>query len=162
MQTQDDGYAGQLVADPPLRPADVVLRDTHGRRCHLGRFRTETVTALFFGFTDCDDVCPTTMADLAAARRALPAALASRVEVVFVTVDPCRDTLQVLDRWLGRFDAGFVGLRGTLGLVHRAERSLYSAQSSVEQPTGGRDHHAGPSHSSTGHGETEVSHSGSV
>lgn len=163
MRTADDGYAGRLVADPPMRPASVVLRDTHGRAYPLDRVGQVEVVALFFGFTRCGDVCPTTMADLAAARRSLPASLAQRVEVVFVTVDPRRDTRQVLDRWLDRFDPRFVGLRGPLALVHQAEDSLYAAQSSVDRPTGGDDHHhSGSSESPSRRDGYEVSHSGSV
>ena len=163
VNSRDDGYAGTLVADPPLRPADVVLRDTRGAPHPLDPDGQQGVTALFFGFTHCEDVCPTTMADLAAARRALPASLAQRVEVVFVTVDPRRDTVRVLDRWLGRFDPSFVGLRGPVARVHRLEDSLYAAQSAVEQPTGGRGHHHGdPDASSGSPDDYEVSHTGSV
>ena len=161
--TGDDGYAGTLVADPPMRPADVVLRDGLGAPHPLDRVGGDGVTALFFGFTHCDDVCPTTMADLAAARRALPTALAQRVEVAFVTVDPRRDTAPVLDRWLGRFDPSFVGLRGPMAQVHQLEDSLYAAQSAVEEPTGGPGHHHGDSDGGSGGADGyEVSHSGSV
>ena len=161
--TRDDGYAGTLVADPPMRPADVVLRDTRGAPHALDRVAQEGVTALFFGFTHCDDVCPTTMADLAAARRALPASLAQRVEVVFVTVDPRRDTARVLDRWLGRFDPSFVGLRGPVAQVHQLEDSLFAAQSAVKQPAGAPGHHHGNNDGQpSSAGDYEVSHSGSV
>lgn len=57
VQGDDDGFNGTLV-DPPLRPAHVVLRDTHGARFDLGRPAPGKVTALFFGFTNCDDVYP--------------------------------------------------------------------------------------------------------
>ena len=162
VNAQRDGYAGTLVKDPPLRPADIVLRDTQGRPFHLGQFRTDMATALFFGFTNCEDVCPTTMADLAAARRTLPLELRERVEVVFVTVDPRRDTSRVLDRWLGRFDDDLVGLRGPLSLVHQAERSLYATQSSVQPQNSAGGHHLGRDQSSARHEVYEVSHSGSV
>jgi protein SCO1/2 len=112
-----------------LRPAQVVLTDTHGARFDLGQPAPGKVTAVFFGFTNCDDVCPTTMADLAAARRSLPPAVAQRVSVVFVTVDPQRDTPPALEQWLGRFDPDFIGLRGPTDLVHQVERSLYLPES---------------------------------
>ena len=163
VNTRDDGYAGTLVTDPPMRPAEVLLRDTRGAPHPLDQVGDEGVIALFFGFTHCDDVCPTTMADLAAARRALPEPLAQRVEVAFVTVDPRRDTARVLDRWLGRFDPSFVGLRGPVAQVHQLEDSLYAAQSAVEKPTGGPGHHHGDSDGASGSAEGyEVSHSGSV
>ena len=90
VQADDDGFNGTVI-DPPLRPANVVLTDTRGAKFDLARPAPDKVTALFFGFTNCADVCPTTMADLAVARQALPPELADKVTVVFVTVglDDC-------------------------------------------------------------------------
>ncbi len=65
---------------------------------------------LYFGYTFCPDVCPATLADLKQALAA-PGVDVSRVRVVFVTVDPERDTPDILKRYLGRFDPSFVGLR---------------------------------------------------
>lgn len=127
-----DRFHGTLV-DPPLMPAPVTLRDGDGnavRLDRLDRLRPGTATAVVFGFTNCHDVCPTTMADLAAARRSLPAATAAGVSLVFITVDPHRDTPRVLRRWLDQFDPDIVGLRGPVDRVHRAEDSLYASQSS--------------------------------
>ena len=70
------------------------------------------ITALFLGDTHCPDVCPTTMADLAAAKRLLPTRITDRLKVVFVTEDPRRDTSSVLRAWLDGFDPTFVGLIG--------------------------------------------------
>lgn len=163
VQGQDDGYAGTLVADPPLRPADVTLQDSTGRPHALARIGREKVTAIFFGFTHCGDVCPTTMADLAAARRSLPPDLAQEVEVFFVTVDPLRDTASALRRWLDRFDPSFVGLRGPVRTVHRLEDSLYAAPSSAGgkvPPSGGHAHSDRPDERPEA--EYQVSHTGSV
>jgi protein SCO1 len=168
--TEGEGFNGTLV-DPPLRPAEVVLHDTGGATVDLSRPDPDKVTALFFGFTNCDDVCPTTMADLAAARRSLPPALAKQVIVRFVTVDPRRDTPAVLERWLNQFDQDFVGLRGPTELVNQAERSLYIPESGEESPapdhdhtaSSPADHHAGGQHESPSDGaDYEVAHSGSV
>lgn len=64
MVEQDkDGLIGTLV-DPPLRLASVTLRDTNGSKDQLADFAPRKATALYFGFTHCNDVCPTTMADL--------------------------------------------------------------------------------------------------
>lgn len=125
-----DNYSGTVV-EPPLSIAPVTLRDTDGNAVRLDRIPTapESVTAVFFGFTHCDDVCPTTMADLAAARRALPSDLSRRTQLVFVTVDPERDTASVLRTWLDRFDPSITGLRGPVRLVHRAEDSLFASRS---------------------------------
>ena len=98
---------GDVIARPPL-----VLADTSLRRFDLAHRPAGELTLLFFGYTHCPDVCPTTMADLAAARRRLTAAQRDRVRVVFVTVDPRRDTPAVLRAWLNRFDPTFTGLIG--------------------------------------------------
>lgn len=134
-EVSTDEFHGTLV-DPPLAPAAVTLRDTDGNRVRLDRLdrRPGTATAVFFGFTNCHDVCPTTMADLAAARRTLPAATADDVDLVFITVDPQRDTAPVLRRWLDQFDPDIRGLRGPVARVHRAEDSLYASQSSKTTP----------------------------
>lgn len=168
VQKDKDGLYGTLV-DPPLRLANVTLRDTNGRRVRLADFEPGAATALFFGFTNCDDVCPTTMADLASARRSLPPRLAEKVEVVFVTVDPVRDTPPVLRTWLDQFDTETTGLRGPTEVVNRAERSLYADQSnkattdpSAGPEADGHHHQHAPEGSSTGGRDYEVNHSGSV
>lgn len=170
VQADADGYGGTLV-DPPLEVAPVTLRDTNNQTVRLDRLTTEpdTITAVFFGFTNCPDICPTTMADLAAARRTLPADLAQRTHLVFVTVDPKRDTTPVLRAWLDQFDPAITGLRGPVSRVHRAERSLYaseSGQTPVAPPEHDTDHHsdgaeesADPEHDHPGY---EVEHSSIV
>jgi protein SCO1/2 len=78
--------------------------------------RTHPILLLYFGFTSCPDVCPTTMADIGNALRGLAPAAQREVQVVFVTSDPARDTAAVLSKWLAAFDADlplpFIGLRG--------------------------------------------------
>ena len=162
VEADGDGFNGTLI-EPPLRPAGVVLTDTRGAQFNLARPAPDKVTALFFGFTNCDDVCPTTMADLATGRRALPPELAEKVTVVFVTVDPTRDTPAVLDEWLGRFDRDFIGLSGPTEQVNQLERSLYLSESGEESPASEHqdsgDHHE---LSKDGAADYEVDHSGSV
>jgi protein SCO1/2 len=115
------------------------------------------------------------MAGLAAARRSLPPALADKVTVVLVTVDPHRDTPPVLERWLGQFDPDFIGLHAPTELVNQAERSLYPPESGEESapaadPGTGGHHESSPSGHHTGGHEASskfeadygVSHSGSV
>ena len=106
-----DGYEGTLISDPPVPRPALVLPDTEGRLYDL-QADADGVTALFFGYTQCPDVCPTTMADLASAKRELTVAQQERVTVVFVTEDPAVDTPDVLREWLDRFDEEFVGLIG--------------------------------------------------
>ena len=98
------------AARGPQAP-DFTLTDQNGRPFTLSAHRNHSV-ALFFGYTHCPDVCPTTLAALARARRDLGAAGRS-IDVVFVTVDPQRDTPAVLKRYVGLFDPSFTGLTGT-------------------------------------------------
>ena len=66
---------------------------------------------VFFGFTQCPDVCPTTMAELAQVKKSLGAD-GERIQGIFVTVDPERDTPELLKAYMGSFDPSFVALRG--------------------------------------------------
>jgi protein SCO1/2 len=117
-----DRLHGGVLSPPNVEPR-VVLTDTDGRRYDLRREGDGKVTLVYFGYTHCPDVCPTTMADIAEALRQSTAGVRRRVRVVFVTVDPHRDRLPVLRRWLDNFDTGFVGLRGTLRQVIAAQRA---------------------------------------
>jgi protein SCO1/2 len=87
------------------------LTDQDGRARSLAEFKGKVVV-VFFGYTQCPDVCPTTLAELAEVRRSLGAD-GERVQGVFVTVDPERDTAPLLKAYVGSFDPGFVALRGS-------------------------------------------------
>jgi len=78
---------------------------------------------VFFGFTHCPDVCPTTLADLSQVLKALGPD-ADRVQVLFVTVDPERDTPEVLGKYVGAFDPRFLGLYGDAAATQRAAREF--------------------------------------
>lgn len=95
------------------------LTDHDGRRRSLGDFRGKLVV-LFFGYTHCPDVCPTTLSDMAQALRMLPPETAARVQVLFVTVDPERDTPALLKAYVSHFHPEFLGLHGTPEEVARA------------------------------------------
>jgi protein SCO1/2 len=87
------------------------LPDAQGRVRTLSEFKGKVVV-VFFGFTHCPDVCPTTLVELSAVKKQLGAD-GERVQVVFVTVDPERDTPELLKAYVENFDKGFVALRGT-------------------------------------------------
>jgi protein SCO1/2 len=76
-----------------------------------------------FGYTQCPDVCPTTLADLASAVRKLGPD-GSRVQVLFVTVDPKRDNAQLLKNYVGAFDPRFLGLRGDAAATAAATKEF--------------------------------------
>jgi len=97
--------------EPPQAAPELALQGSDGAPLQLARFRGKAV-ALLFGFTHCAEVCPTTLATLAQARKALGAQGAS-VQVVFVTVDPERDDAARLRSYLAAFDPGFVGATGS-------------------------------------------------
>ncbi|WP_235947860.1 SCO family protein [Candidatus Frankia alpina] len=121
--TAGGGWHGTVPGVAVPRPS-FVLTDTGGHRYDFARATAGRATLLFFGYTHCPDVCPTTMADLAAARQVAGPAIAAKVTVVFVTTDPARDTPAVLRRWLAQFDAGFVGLTGTPAQIDAAQRAV--------------------------------------
>jgi protein SCO1/2 len=115
------GLAGcERSATPQFNAIDITgaeyarelsLTDVDGRRRQLADFKGK-VTVVFFGFTQCADVCPTTMLELAEVRKALGAD-GQRVQGVFVTIDPERDTPQVLKAYIENFGGDFVALRGS-------------------------------------------------
>jgi protein SCO1/2 len=120
----DGPYEGLNLADPYQKP-DFSLTDTTGAAFDFAERTADGPTLLFFGYTNCPDICPTTMADVALALRRLDRAVAGQVQVVFVTTDPATDVGPVLAEYLGRFDADlpvdFVGLTGEQGDIDRAQ-----------------------------------------
>lgn len=90
---------------------DIPLLDVNGRKRSLKDFSGKVV-AVFFGYTQCPDVCPTTLQELVEVKQALGAD-GSKLQAVFVSLDPERDTPEVLKAYLGNFDESFVGLHGT-------------------------------------------------
>jgi protein SCO1/2 len=90
---------------------DFALPDTQGQVRTLADFKGK-VTVVFFGFTQCPDVCPSTMVELAQIKKSLGAD-GERLQAVFITVDPERDTPDILKAYMASFDPAFVALRGT-------------------------------------------------
>lgn len=90
---------------------DFQLTDQNGQARTLGDYRGK-VLVVFFGYTQCPDVCPTTLAELAQVKRALGPD-GERVQGIFITIDPERDTPDLLKAYLANFDPSFVALRGS-------------------------------------------------
>jgi protein SCO1/2 len=114
------GAAGLGGGKPTFKSIDITgapyaqgfeLTDPDGRRRTLAEFKGKVVV-VFFGFTHCPDVCPTTLVELAGVKKQLGPD-GERVQGVFVTVDPERDTPELLKAYVENFDKGFVALRGT-------------------------------------------------
>ncbi|HET7842644.1 MAG TPA: SCO family protein [Xanthomonadales bacterium] len=106
--------ASELVAgvfEPPRTAPGFTLAGSHGEPLELAKYRGKVVV-LGFGFTNCTSVCPITLATLAAAMKELGAA-AHDVQVLYVTVDPERDTAERMKAYLNAFDPSFRGGTGT-------------------------------------------------
>ena len=111
--------------DPPRMAPDFLLNGSNGSEFKLSRYRGKVV-ALGFGYTSCPEVCPTTMAFLAQARQKLGAAR-DDFQVVYVTVDPERDTTDQLRKFMTAFDPTFIGATGTPAQL-AAVRNAYGIQ----------------------------------
>lgn len=103
-------YTGSAI-EPPKPLPDWTVPDQHGQPFQLSAQRGK-VTLLYFGYTNCPDFCPTTMGDWKQIRQQLGAD-ADKVRFVMISIDPERDTEQVLAQYLQQFDPTFVGLRPT-------------------------------------------------
>ena len=120
------------------------LPDAEGKPRTLADFKGKVVV-VFFGFTQCPDVCPTALAEIAEVKKALGAD-GARVQPVFVTVDPERDTPEVLKAYVGGFGPDFVALRGTLEQTQAAAKEFKVFFAKVPGKTEGSytmDHTAG-------------------
>ncbi|MDE2081987.1 MAG: SCO family protein [Burkholderiales bacterium] len=120
------------------------LPDTAGRLRHLADFKGKVVV-VFFGYTQCPDVCPTTMLELAQAKQALGAD-GARVQGIFVTIDPARDTPAVLQAYVRNFSPDFIALRGDDAQTQAAAKEFKVFYAKVPGDTPGSytlDHTAG-------------------
>jgi protein SCO1/2 len=123
---------------------DFALVDHNGTPRTLADFRGKAVV-LFFGYTQCPDVCPTTLAELAEAMKRLGAD-ASRVQVLFVSVDPDRDTPELLKQYVPAFNPTFLGLTGDAAAVERTAKEfkiIYRKQPGATPGSYTVDHSAG-------------------
>ncbi|MDJ0342077.1 SCO family protein [Streptomyces sp. H10-C2] len=112
------------VLDTPFSKPQLTLTDTHGKPYNLVKETAGRPVLLFFGYTNCPDVCPTTMSDIAIATSRLPKADQDKLRVVFVSTDPERDTPQRLGTWLAAQDKDFTGLTGDFTTIQAAAKSV--------------------------------------
>ncbi|MBB3212621.1 protein SCO1/2 [Herbaspirillum sp. Sphag1AN] len=123
---------------------DFALTDHNGKPRTLADFKGKVVI-MFFGYTQCPDVCPTTMAEMANVMQAL-GPQADRVQVLFVTVDPARDTPQILSQYVPAFDKRFLGLYGDDAAIAKVAKEFKVFYQKVPGKTPGTytmDHTAG-------------------
>ena len=123
---------------------DLPLTDHNGQQRSLKDFAGKVVV-VFFGFTQCPDVCPTSMQELAEVKRSLGAD-GDRLQGIFVTVDPERDTAEMLKAYMGNFDPSFLALRGSpeqLAAVAKDFKIYYKKVEGKTDTSYTMDHSAG-------------------
>lgn len=132
------GYHGTYL-DSAYTVPDIALTDTAGKPFSLAT-STAPLKVVFFGYTKCPDICQVVMSTIASAVSRLDAGQRARVQVVFVTTDPARDTSAVLGTYLDRLDPHFVGLTGDLGrIVELAKPLKVFIDKGARLPSGGYD-----------------------
>lgn len=122
----------------------LAMPDIDGQPRTLGDFKGKVVV-VFFGYTQCPDVCPTTMAELAQIKKSLGPD-GDKLQAVFVTIDPERDTPVILKSYMASFDPSFVALRGSLGQTQAVAKEFKVYYAKVPGKTAGSytmDHSAG-------------------
>jgi protein SCO1/2 len=131
MRGSGDGfsYYGQWIGSTA---ADFSLTDQDGKPETLSGMKGDVVL-LTFGFTHCPNVCPTTLANLAKIYEGLPAEAQGRVKVLFITVDPHRDTPKVMKDYVGFYAKGFTGLTGSDDEIAKVAKSYGAFYEAVMQ-----------------------------
>jgi protein SCO1 len=122
---------GPSPAKPAFKGIDITgaeyartlaLTDQHGKPRTLDEFKGK-VSVVFFGYTQCPDVCPATLAELAQIKKSLGKD-GERLQGIFVTLDPKRDTPEVLQAYMGNFDPSFVALSGSAEQIKAAAQEF--------------------------------------
>ncbi|MER5883813.1 SCO family protein [Streptomyces sp. NPDC001941] len=121
----DTSDKAATVLDRPFTKPDLVLTDTQGKKFDLRERTKGKPTLIYFGYTHCPDVCPLTMSNIAIAKKKLSKADQDKLQVVFVTTDPDRDTPAELGKWLpAAGDPSFTGLTGAFPAIQAGARQL--------------------------------------
>jgi protein SCO1/2 len=130
-------FRGTTYAEPYPVATEIDLARADGSRFRLGELRGDIVL-LFFGYTSCPDVCPATMAELRQALSELKQTDAEQVKVVFVTVDPERDSPERVQEYVAQFDPAFIGLSGSKSELEKiwADYGIYR-ETTEEQSAAG-------------------------
>lgn len=130
-------FTGQVV-DPPFEVSSTALTDTGGEPFSLTADTEKDLTLVFFGYTNCPDICGQVMATLAGTMTRLDEDVRERVEVVFVTTDPARDNASVVADYTEAYDPSFLGLTGDLDDIIEIGRSIGLGVDQGEKlPSGG-------------------------
>jgi protein SCO1/2 len=121
----------------PVEAYDFELTDHNGRPAKLSQYRGKTVF-FAFGFTHCPSICPATLAHFVAIKEALPADVRDKVQFLFVSVDPQRDSPERLKEWVTFFDPDFIGLTGDTtklrGIAYKYKATYTMGRPAADDP----------------------------
>ncbi len=129
----EGGWGGQLI-DPPYDKPDFTFTDMYGEPFPFVEKTAGKLAILFFGYTNCPDVCPIYLQTLSRALEAIGTGPGSDPMVLFVGVDTARDTPEQLQTYLGRINASFLGLTGTAELVDEAHQAMDLGPIDIGEP----------------------------
>lgn len=119
-----------VIVDPPQPKPEFTLTDTSGNSYDFAAETEGKLTLLYFGYLNCPDICPVHLAQIAETFDRIPD-VARDTEVVFVSVDPGRDSPEEIRSFLDNFDERFVGLTGTLDEVEAAQSATFGVAPAV-------------------------------
>lgn len=120
---ETDEAGGAVVLGRPMERPSFTLATTEGEPFDFAADTEGRTVLLYFGFLNCPDICPIHLSNIASALEDLPEDQRQQVMTVFVTVDPQRDTPEMMRRYLDRFDTDFIGLTGTTDELVAAQRA---------------------------------------
>ncbi len=150
------GFRGAFLAEPYTMP-DQTLDDTAGHAYNLRHSPSKPVTLIFFGYTNCPDVCIGVLASMANSLQGLDPAVRDQIQMVFITTDPARDDGPAIRKYLDRFDPSFIGLTGDLKTIRTiAGRVGVDVQGIKKLPSGGYE--VGHSAQVIGFGKDNLAH----
>ncbi len=116
-------YGGAELTEPYTMP-DATLTDSAGRPFALRTGSDKPVVVVFFGYTNCPDICKATLSDLASALNRVSPEARGKIQVLLITTDPARDTPDVMKAYLARFDPTFIGLTASLDEIKKIAATM--------------------------------------
>lgn len=130
-------YGGAELTQPYTMP-DATLTDSAGQRFALRSGTDKPVVVVFFGYTNCPDICKTTLSDLASALNRVSPETRGKIQVLLITTDPARDSAEVLKTYLARFDPTFIGLTAPLEEIKKVAVTMgVVIEGTTKTPDGG-------------------------
>lgn len=137
-QAADPNGLRGATLDRPYALPTASLTDTGGNEFNLVTSTKKPVTLVFFGYTNCPDVCNTVLADIASALTKLDRTDRGQIQVLFITTDPARDSGPAIRKYLDRFDPSFTGLTGPLASIKSIAKAVgVPVEGMKKLPSGG-------------------------